>query len=867
MRNARFRRASLSFGALMLGTALAREAAAQSRPNIILIVADDLGWAELGAYGQRRLATPSVDALAARGARFDAAYSTAPVCAPSRCSILTGLHAGHCAVDENEEPNMPLASRDPTFAELLTSVGYHGLMVGKWGLGGDRGDGVPWNTQSAPWRVGFSDVLAVLDQAEAQDHFPAWLWEVSASEGVPHVLELARNADGARGVYAPDLFAERAVELLATAEEPFVLYAATTLPHRELVAPEPFASRYEGLSEPEEAYAAMVERLDAHVGALVRAVEARGIADHTYFVVTSDNGPNAIDGHVLATFSSDGGLRGRKRDLYEGGIRVPLVVVGPGVPPTTIAEPVTLADLAPTFVELAGAPAAPRSDGRSLAPLFTTPAEDTERALYFACRERGQGSEPRTRDAVREGRWKWLRRADHREELYDLASDPGEQHDLAAGQPERVQAMARTAASLSAPPAPVQRPRIAVGVDDAWTTSSDVALGTPLFSIDPTLDAPFVARSPSPVHAIDVSVTEHGDARALRFDGERASRLVVGADPSLALGAATFTVEAVVRLEHLADAAVREERQWLLFEKPLQAHDDAACFGVLVQAGELGCEEPTTAPPHCSGRELAIVFGDALEDERHVVVARSGLRIEDTAAHTLAVRVDRTASVVEVELDGVRDAIPFFSQRPVESEAPLVVGARHDARGRFSQGLRGELFALHIAEGLVPTGGFEALDRLFSSTEQSIDLGLRAVASDGPPSWNIDVAQLAGPWAHWIELTFETERGLQFQGPTNTSLDRWIVASDQHARGTLRLDPAVLEADGFVDATLRVQARVGRTHAPVQGAPWVLRVRARRAPPASHPFRGLALGVGLVTLVTSLIAARSRMKRDTPARA
>ena len=527
---------------------------AQERPNVVLVVADDLGRAELGSYGQASIRTPALDRLAARGVRFEQAYSSAPVCAPSRCSILTGLHAGHCVVFENDEPNIPLTSRDPTVAEMLALAGYRGAVVGKWALGGELDDGSPWNVQSAPWRVGFDDVLAVLDQEIAQAQYPQWIW--TAGQGVEPSMRVLGDGEGPGPDYVPDLYASRAVELVRDAPEPFFLYVPTTLPHRELMPPP--GSGVDG-NDPDATYAAMVERLDAHVGAILAAIEARGIAQRTYVVFTSDNGPNAIDGHRLETFDSTGGLRGQKRDLYEGGVRVPLLVAGPGVSARVEAEPVMLADLFPTFTALAGAPTPNGLDGRSLVSLLRSSSDDARplhEHLYFECNERRGGAEAPTRQAVRRGRWKWVRRGD-RGELYDLENDPGETTDLATREPAIASDLATLAAREHASRAPVRDPVLRVRANHEESPRPLRETGpTPLLLLHPDdVDDDGIAwpqriEEPPLVATLVGPAVVRGDPGYLRFEGD--DRVVVPSHPALAVFGRSFSLRARLRVGALA---------------------------------------------------------------------------------------------------------------------------------------------------------------------------------------------------------------------------------------------------------------------------------------------------------------------------
>jgi arylsulfatase A-like enzyme len=840
-------------------------ARAQPRPNVVLVLADDLGRAEIGAHGQTRLRTPALDALAMRAAVFEAAYSNAPVCAPSRCSILTGLQAGHCPVFENDEPNLPLESRDPTIAELLAQAGYRSAMVGKWALGGELDDGTPWNVQSAPWRVGFTDVFSVLDQEIAQDHYPGWLW--SARSGAPSVEVLAGNAEGARARYAPDLFSERALAFVREAPEPFFLYLPTTLPHRELVPP---PGSEADASDADATYAAMVERLDAHVGALLEALAARGIAGRTLVVFTSDNGPNAIDGHTLERFASRGELRGQKRDLYEGGIRVPLLVAGPGVRARRISEPVMLADLLPTFTSLAGAPTPPTIDGRSLVSLLANevvPSEPLHDHLYFECNERRGGIEELTRRAVRQGRWKWVRRG-QRDELYDLEVDPSERTDRAGSEVEIASRLAAIAERDDAPRVAMAAPALRVranGVEDSRPLRTDGP--TPLLVLDPG-DVEDDGRSwPQRLEAPELVATLNGpelvraERSHLRFDREGHDHVVVPSHPALAVFGRSFSLRAVLRVGRLAARAEADERQWLVLAKPTGVHDDNASFGLLVQGGDLGCAEE--APHACTGREIVVVFGDPrLEPARPIVLA-STITIDDDAMHELVLHVDRERGRLELVLDERRESIPFFVSPGIGAEAPIVIGAHHDARGRFDHGFAGELHRLVLAEGQATDRDLRRLQRLSAPRHLRVELG--ALTLGETPRIALELESLALPGAHWIRSEIELDRDAHasLEGTASAVL----FGGDRLEIGVL-LAPA---RQGRFAADLTVRALRGRAGTLVEGAPVRVHVRAtvhaREVERVAGPSvglglaRGLGLGAGAVLLFVSIAAWRARRAR------
>ncbi len=446
-------------------------------PNVILIVADDLGYGDVGCYGQRRIGTPRIDRMAREGIRFTRFYSGAPVCAPSRAVLLTGLHTGHVSVDHNESPNTPLAPSERTFAEALTASGYHTVLSGKWGLGGatpsmDFGGSVPGvklpagggdrilssTAHSLPTRKGFAESLSVVDQAYAHQHFPEFVWEGERPTTIP---QNAGRPQASRPVYAQDLFTSRALEAIRAADgrRPLCMFVSYLLPHRELVNP-PGANPYSAEPWPprEKAYAAMVSRLDADVGRLLDAVDANpAISRNTLVVFTSDNGPAQADGHDPAFFASSGGLRGRKSSVYEGGIRVPGIVRWTGHSPAgvTCDTPCGFVDVTATLAELAGAPR-PEGDGVSLVPLLRG-GKALRRGTPFVWFNAEKGGGPDgggTRAAVMEGKWKFVLKTTGEGELYDLDADPAESRNLAGSNPDRVGAYYRTAADQLRQPLP-----------------------------------------------------------------------------------------------------------------------------------------------------------------------------------------------------------------------------------------------------------------------------------------------------------------------------------------------------------------------------------------------------------------------------
>jgi arylsulfatase len=422
----------------------------QRPPNVVLLLADDLGWNELGCYGQRKIRTPHVDRLTAEGVRFTQHYSGSAVCAPARCVLLTGLHTGHAFIRDNgevkPEGQRPIPAETVTLAEVLKDAGYATGIFGKWGLGGPGTVGEP-NLQ------GFDDWYGYLCQRQAHNFYPRYLWDNGER------VELEGNDRGLTGAqYSHDLIAERALAFVrAHADEPFFLYVPFTIPHLAIQVPEDSLAEYEGLWDdppyeggkgylphraPRAGYAAMVTRMDRDVGRLLDLLDELELAEDTIVFFASDNGPtyDRLGGSDSDFFQSAGPFRGLKGSLYEGGIRVPLVARWPGrIEAGRVSDlPSAFWDLFPTVCELTGASVPEGLDGLSFAPTLTGVGEQARHEyLYWEFRAYGG------QQAVRLGDWKGVRQkmksGNRAIELYDLALDVGERNDLAAEQPELVE--------------------------------------------------------------------------------------------------------------------------------------------------------------------------------------------------------------------------------------------------------------------------------------------------------------------------------------------------------------------------------------------------------------------------------------------
>ena len=450
-------RALLALVVTCIASPLRAAAAANRPPNLVFILADDLGVGHVGAYGQQKILTPHVDRLAAEGMRFTQFYAGANVCAPSRSTLITGLHTGHTPV-RNNGLNRHLYDSDVTVAEVLKKVGYATGGFGKWGLGRE-------DTPGVAVKQGFDTWFGHYSQTHAHFYYPHYL--MSNLERFP----LPENEGKQRGRYAQDVIHEQALKFIEThakAGRPFFAYLPTILPHVELTAPEDSWAQYKGKwpkiarADPRPGYlgsedalaefAGMVSRMDQQVGEVMALLERLGIDDHTAVFFSSDNGPQpgAWRDIFVEFFDGAAGRRGAKGDFYEGGIRVPLIVRWPGrIKPGTISDHVGyFPDLMATLAELAGASVhLPKTDGLSIAPtLLGKRGQKTHEYLYWEAASPTQGI---AQQAMRLGHWKAVRgRTAADWELYDLKQDEKETTNLAARHPEvlqKIQAIATVA--------------------------------------------------------------------------------------------------------------------------------------------------------------------------------------------------------------------------------------------------------------------------------------------------------------------------------------------------------------------------------------------------------------------------------------
>jgi arylsulfatase A-like enzyme len=425
------------------------------KPNIVFILADDLGYGDLGVYGQKIIKTPNIDRLASEGMQFTEFYAGTSVCAPSRSALLTGQHTGHTYIRGNKEimpeGQEPLADSVQTYAQLLQDAGYVTGAFGKWGLG-------MIGTTGAPNQKGFDTFFGYNCQRQSHRYYPTHLWDNT------EMVILEGNDLTKKVHYAPAIIQEKTLAFIEKHQnEPFFLFIPTTLPHAELQGPEDeFYKMYENsfaetphkgdnygpnatvagyasVAKPRATFAGMVSRMDAYVGEILAKLEALGLTENTIVIFSSDNGAHREGGADPVFFNSSAGLRGFKRDLYEGGIKTPLIVKWPGkVKPGSESSFIGyFPDIMPSLLEITKAKRANYSDGLSIIPtlLGKTKKQKQHAYLYWEFHEDGG------RQAVRMGNWKGVmlnikKRADTSFELYDLANDPQEQNNIAEQYPE-----------------------------------------------------------------------------------------------------------------------------------------------------------------------------------------------------------------------------------------------------------------------------------------------------------------------------------------------------------------------------------------------------------------------------------------------
>lgn len=446
------------------------------QPNIIFILADDLGYGDVGVYGQQNFETPNLDRLAHGGMKFLQHYSGSTVCAPSRSALMTGQHTGHTFIRGNSERGFtldkegqyPLAPEEITIAEVLKKGGYATGAFGKWGLGypGSEGD---------PTKQGFDEFFGYNCQRVAHNYYPTHLWDNLTK------TPLKGNDGKTKTVYAPLIIHEKALSFIEKNKgRPFFMYYPSVIPHAELAAPEKYMEKYRGKFMPEKeyikkgnsspnskvnpesinnynvggynsqkeshaAFAAMVSLLDEQVGQIIDKVDDLGIAENTLIIFSSDNGPHLEGGADPDYFGSNGPLRGYKRDLYEGGIRVPTLAYWPTqITPNSKSDHISAFwDFFPTAIEIAGLDYnSSKIDGISFLPELKGKDQKKHPYLYWEFLEKGG------RQAVRMNQWKAVRmnmskNPDSPIELYNVHQDIGEQENLAVQYPEVLKEVSR----------------------------------------------------------------------------------------------------------------------------------------------------------------------------------------------------------------------------------------------------------------------------------------------------------------------------------------------------------------------------------------------------------------------------------------
>ena len=427
-------------------------------PNIVYILADDLGYGDLSCYGQKKFQTPNIDRLASEGMLFTQHYTGCTVSAPSRSSLMTGLHTGHTPIRGNKgwepEGNWPLPANTFTIAGMLKTRGYVTGAFGKWGLGYIESEGDP-NLQ------GFDEFYGYNCQSLAHNYYPDHLWHNHDK------IVLHGNDSSKTGAYSADLIHKAALDFLEiNKNNHFFLFYPTTIPHAELFAKEEYMEQFRGKFMPEKSYngvdsgptfrlgpygsqpeahaafAAMVKELDDYVGDLLNKLKELGLEKNTIVIFASDNGPHLEGGADPDYFDSNGRLRGYKRDIYEGGIRTPMLVRWPGKVKAGSKNDIVSAfwDVMPTFADITGAEIPVTIDGISLLPSLLGKKQKEHDYLYWEFHEQGG------KMAVRMDNWKAVKLnidkvPQGETELYDLFADIGEVNNIASSRPEIVKKM------------------------------------------------------------------------------------------------------------------------------------------------------------------------------------------------------------------------------------------------------------------------------------------------------------------------------------------------------------------------------------------------------------------------------------------
>jgi len=418
--------AGLGTAAFMLRPGRTLAGRANRRPNIVYILADDLGYGHLGCYGQKEIKTPAIDRMAREGMRFTDHYAGSALCAPSRCVLMTGLHTGHCFIRNNKplpvEGNVPIPADSQTIPKLLRKAGYKSGAMGKWGLGypGSEGD---------PIKQGFDHFFGYNCQRQAHSYYPPHLWRNDEK------VMLEGNKQEPKTDYSHDLLTAEALNFIReNRDNPFFLYVPYTIPHSAFQVPE--LGRYAGMpwSPVKKAIAAMISRMDGDVGRILDLIKSLGLEENTLVIFASDNG--CAGGALLNEFNGSGPLRGSKGTLYEGGIRAPMIARWPGkiAPGTTSSHICAFQDMMPTFAELAGVTVTGRTDGISILPtLLGKGRQRRHEYLYWELKDNR---------AVRMGNLKAVKTKAGLE-LFDLNADIGEKTNIAAQHPKLVERISK----------------------------------------------------------------------------------------------------------------------------------------------------------------------------------------------------------------------------------------------------------------------------------------------------------------------------------------------------------------------------------------------------------------------------------------
>mgnify|MGYP003576402336 CR=1 FL=1 len=454
---------------LFPGLVFSQGKAQQKKPNIIYIYADDLGYAEIGAYGQKKIKTPNLDKLAKEGMKFTQHYTSTPVCAPARCMLMTGKHGGHSYIrgnyemggfpDSLEAGQMPLPEGTFTIPKMLKEAGYDTALTGKWGLGMN-------NTTGSPLKQGFDYYYGYLDQKQSHNFYPSHLWEndekvmldnpyMYVHKGLDSTKATDKDFDYYKGkVYSPDMMTKKAISFINEQKsKPFFLYMPYTIPHVSLQAPDEYVKKYIGQFNehpyygqqgyapthyPYSTYAAMITYLDDQVGIIMAEIKKLGLDDNTIIMFSSDNGATFNGGVNAKFFNSVDGLRGLKMDVYEGGIREPFIARWPGnIPANTTSDFVSAQfDMMATFAAIAGTKPN-NTDGISLLPTLLGKNKDQKQRDYIYWEYPEKGGQL----AIRMGDWKGVKvnlrkNLNNRWQIFNLKTDRNETTDIASEHPE-----------------------------------------------------------------------------------------------------------------------------------------------------------------------------------------------------------------------------------------------------------------------------------------------------------------------------------------------------------------------------------------------------------------------------------------------